>query len=125
MAGLERQSGTVAFVEIPDRVIPVLRVNDAELAVSWHARLGFQRTLRQRFEPGCQWFAAIARGCARVHLSEREGDAPARSLVDLYVDDVDVVARESGVPVDEQGLAAREVESEDPDGNRLRVATPR
>jgi hypothetical protein len=47
----------------------------------------------------------------------------------LRVDDagraVDVVASEFGVAVDEDGLAGREVELVDPDGNRLRVATPR
>ena len=34
-------------------------------------------------------------------------------------------AEEFGTTVDEEGLAGRECDLEDPDGNRLRVATPR
>ena len=41
------------------------------------------------------------------------------------VRDVDAVAQEFGVSVDEEGLAGRECALEDPDGNRLRVATRR
>jgi hypothetical protein len=36
-----------------------------------------------------------------------------------------VVSHEFGIPVDEEGLAGRECDLEDPDGNRLRVATRR
>jgi hypothetical protein len=39
--------------------------------------------------------------------------------------DIDAVSEEFGIPVDEEGLAGRECDLEDPDGNRLRVATPR
>lgn len=35
------------------------------------------------------------------------------------------VSAEFGVPVDEEGLAGRQCELVDPDGNRLRVATRR
>ena len=38
---------------------------------------------------------------------------------------VDDIAAEFGVTVDEEGLAGRECELDDPDGNRLRIATPR
>jgi len=46
-------------------------------------------------------------------------------LIHLYVDDVDRIAEEFGVLVDEEGLAGRECALVDPDGNRLRVATRR
>jgi hypothetical protein len=45
--------------------------------------------------------------------------------VHLNVRDVDAVAAEFGEVVDEHGLAGREVDLVDPDGNRLRIATPR
>lgn len=53
----------------------------------------------------------------------RVRDASPSSLIHLYVDDVDAVSTELGVPVDEEGLAGRQVDVEDPDGNRLRIAT--
>jgi hypothetical protein len=40
-------------------------------------------------------------------------------LIHLYVDDIDAVSEEFGAPVDEQGLAGRECDLEDTDGNRL------
>jgi hypothetical protein len=43
----------------------------------------------------------------------------------LYVNDIDAVSKEFGVPVDEEGLGGRECDLSDPDGNRLRIATPR
>jgi hypothetical protein len=47
------------------------------------------------------------------------------TLIHVYVRDVDRVAEEFGVAVDEEGLAGRETALVDPDGNRLRVATRR
>ena len=67
----------------------------------------------------------VARGDVRLYLSEHTGDATPDTLIHLYVRDVDAVAGEFGVPVDEDGLAGRECELVDPDGNRLRVATRR
>jgi hypothetical protein len=46
-------------------------------------------------------------------------------LIHLYVNDIDAVSEEFAVPVDEDGLAGRECDLEDPDGNRLRIATRR
>jgi hypothetical protein len=67
----------------------------------------------------------VARGHVRLYLSEHKGDARPNTLIHLYVGDIDVVSQEFGIPVDEEGLAGRECDLEDPDGNRLRVATPR
>ncbi len=44
--------------------------------------------------------------------------------VHLNVRDIDSIAAVLGVAVDENGLAGRECDVEDPDGNRLRIATP-
>lgn len=108
-----------------EAVIPVLRVEDAARAVGWYERLGFRKEWEHQFEPGCPWFVCVARGPMRLYLSEHAGDAVPRTLVHLYVKDIDAVSKEFGIPVDEQGLAGRECDIEDPDGNRLRIATRR
>jgi catechol 2,3-dioxygenase-like lactoylglutathione lyase family enzyme len=108
-----------------EAVVPVLRVEDAACAVAWYERLGFAKEWEHQFEPGFPWFVSIARGEARIYLSEHTGDARPDTLIHLYVTDVDSVAEEFGVVVDEDGLAGRECHLVDPDGNRLRVATPR
>lgn len=106
-------------------VIPVLRVENADRAVAWYRRLGFEKEWEHRFEPGFPRFVSVARGGARLYLSEHTGDARPDTLIHLYVADVDAVSEEFGTPVDEDGLAGRECHLVDPDGNRLRVATPR
>jgi hypothetical protein len=49
----------------------------------------------------------------------------ARAIACTGGSDSSVVSREFGIPVDEEGLAGRECDLVDPDGNRLRVATRR
>jgi catechol 2,3-dioxygenase-like lactoylglutathione lyase family enzyme len=110
---------------VTEEVIPVLHVEDAARAVEWYERLGFVKEWEHQFEPGFPWFVSVARGPARLYLSEHEGDARPDTLIHLYVDDVDRVAEEFGVTVDEEGLAGRETALVDPDGNRLRIATRR
>jgi catechol 2,3-dioxygenase-like lactoylglutathione lyase family enzyme len=108
-----------------EEVVPVLRVGDAARAVAWYERLGFRKEWEHQFEPDFPWFVSVARGNLRLYLSEHEGDALPNTLVHLYVDDIDAVSQEFGIPVDEEGLAGRECDLEDVDGNRLRVATRR
>jgi catechol 2,3-dioxygenase-like lactoylglutathione lyase family enzyme len=110
---------------VDEEVVPVLYVEDAARAVSWYGRLGFQKEWEHQFEPGFPWFVSVARGQVRLYLSEHKGDARPNTLIHLYVADVDTIAQEFGVSVDEEGLAGREIELEDADGNRLRVATRR
>jgi catechol 2,3-dioxygenase-like lactoylglutathione lyase family enzyme len=110
---------------VDEEVVPVLRVEDAGRAVAWYGRLGFQKEWEHQFEPGFPLFVSVARGRVRLFLSEHKGDARPDTLIHLYVNDVDAVSEEFGVPVDEEGLAGRECALEDPDGNRLRIATPR
>jgi catechol 2,3-dioxygenase-like lactoylglutathione lyase family enzyme len=109
---------------VDEEVIPVLRVENAVRALAWYERLGFEQEWEHQLEPGMPWFMSIARGRVRLYLSEHLGDTPPNTLFHLYVRDIDAVAAEFGVPVDEEGLAGREVDLEDPDGNHLRVATP-
>jgi catechol 2,3-dioxygenase-like lactoylglutathione lyase family enzyme len=108
-----------------EEVVPVLRVDDAARAIVWYRRLGFVKEWEHQFEPGFPWFVSVARGNVRLYLSEHTGDARPDTLIHLYVRDVDTVAEEFGVSVDEEGLAGRECALIDPDGNRLRVATRR
>lgn len=107
-----------------ETICPVLRVSDAEVAVGWYARIGFEEVHRHRFEPGFPLYVIVRRGTdVWLHLSEHTGDAPPGSLVYLYVEDVDAVAAELGLPVEEQPWA-RAVTATDPDGNRLRIGRP-
>ena len=110
---------------VDEEVVPVLYVEDAARAVVWYERLGFQKEWEHQFEPGLPWFVSVARGRLRLYLSEHKGDARPNTLTHLYVPDIDRVSEEFAVPVDENGLAGRECHLEDPDGNRLRVATRR
>lgn len=106
-------------------VVPVIYVEDARRAVAWYERLRFVKEWEHQFEPGFPWFVSVVRGNARIYLSEHEGDARPDTLIHIYVDDIDAVSNEFGIPVDEDGLAGRECDLTDPDGNRLRVATRR
>jgi hypothetical protein len=58
-----------------------------------------------------------------LFLSEHQGDARPDALIYLRMADVDAVAAEFGVAVEEAPWA-RELELRDPDGNRLRMGTP-
>jgi catechol 2,3-dioxygenase-like lactoylglutathione lyase family enzyme len=107
-----------------EQAIPVLRVADAAASVAWYARLGFALEWEHRFEPGFPAFVSIARDDVRLFLSEHTGDATPDTLVYLRVADVDAVAREFALPIEEAPWA-REAHLTDPDGNRLRVGTPR
>ena len=119
------RSRIVSLGVVDEEVVPVLYVTDAGRAVAWYERLGFQKEWEHQFEPGFPRFVSVARGRARLYLSEHEGDARPNTLIHLYVNDIDSVSEEVGIPIDEQGLAGRECDLEDPDGNRLRIATRR
>ena len=102
-------------------VIPVLRVADAAAAVAWYGRLGFTEQWVHRFEAGCPAFVSIARGRARLFLSEHRGDARPDTLIVLEVGDVDAVVAEFGRPRGEPPYGC-ELELRDLDGNRLRIS---
>ena len=105
-----------------ERVIPILRVEDADRAVRWYERLGFEKTGEHRFEPGLPAFVTVDRGAIQLFLSEHEGDARPDTLVYMFVGDVDAIAHEFGVEP-ETAPWAREIELRDSDGNRLRIGT--
>ena len=120
-----RDDGRGNLGRVDEEVVPVLYVEDAARAVEWYARLGFAKEWEHQFEPGFPLFVSVARGQVRLYLSEHKGDARPNTLIHLYVNDIDRVAEEFGLTVDEAGLAGRECDFEDLDGNRLRVATRR
>jgi catechol 2,3-dioxygenase-like lactoylglutathione lyase family enzyme len=119
------EAWTFRLAGVDEEVVPVLYVEDAGRAVVWYERLGFRKEWEHQFEPGFPWFVSVARGNVRLYLSEHKGDARPNTLIHLYVKDIDEVSQEFGIPVDEEGLAGRECDLEDLDGNRLRVATRR
>ncbi|MET9361631.1 glyoxalase superfamily protein [Streptomyces sp. NPDC006632] len=106
-----------------EEVIPILHVEHAATAVAWYARLGFAKESEHRFEPGLPAFVGVVRGRVRLFLSEHRGDARPDTLLYLRVTDVDAIASEFGVAVNDVPWG-REIELRDPDGNRLRVGTP-
>ena len=106
-----------------EEVIPILRVANAGAGVAWYERLGFTKEWEHRFEPGMPAFVSIARGRARLFLSEHQGDARPDTLLYLVVGDIGPVVAEFGPPVGEPPYGC-ELELRDPDGNRLRISTP-
>lgn len=106
-----------------EKVTPILRIRDAAAAVAWYNRLGFRQTHIHRFEPGFPAFVTVERGPMRLFLSEHKGDARPDTLVYLSVNDVHPIARDFGETVDRQPWGL-EIELRDPDGNRLRIASP-
>lgn len=104
-------------------VIPILRVEDAEMAVRWYQLLGFEVQWEHRADTDAPAFLEIARGPMRLFLSERAEDASPEALIYLSVHDVDAVAAVFDM-VPEHTHRAREIELRDPDGNRLRVGMP-
>jgi catechol 2,3-dioxygenase-like lactoylglutathione lyase family enzyme len=105
-----------------EEVIPILRVSDAVQAAAWYKRLGFEQEWVHRFGPEFPAFVSIAKGKARLFLSEHLGDARPDTLIYVRVADVVAIAREFGVEVEDQPWA-RECYLSDPDGNRLRIGT--
>lgn len=106
-----------------EEVIPILRVSNAAAAAAWYQRLGFAQEWEHRFEPGFPAFVSIARGPARLFLSEHTGDARPDTLIYLRLRDLEAVAKEFGAAV-EQMPWGPEVRLSDPDGNRVRIGSP-
>lgn len=104
-------------------VIPILPVEDVEVALQWYGLLGFTARRSPNGADATPSVVEIVRGDVRVLLSQHEEDAPGEALVYLRVTDVDAVAAEFGM-IPEAAPGTREIELRDPDGNRLRVGTP-
>jgi hypothetical protein len=107
---------------VAELMVPIFRVADAEVAARWYGRLGFSVEGVHRFAPDLPRYMFLRLGDVWLQLSEHAGDARPHGLAYLYVDDVDAIAAEFGVPVETQPWA-REIQLTDPDGNRLRIGT--
>jgi len=107
-----------------EKVTPILRINNHETAVAWYRRLGFEQTGLHRFEPGFPAFVTVERGPMRLFLSEHKGDARPDTLIYLSVNDVHPIAKEFGETVEEAPWGL-EIQLRDPDGNRIRVGSPK
>jgi uncharacterized glyoxalase superfamily protein PhnB len=112
-----------------EEAIPILHVADAEVAVTWYERLGYQKESEHRFEPSLPAFVSIARNvAARLFLSEHTddtgGELAAVTTVYIRRSDLDAIAAQFDAEVVEQAWGAREICLTDPDGNRLRIGMP-
>jgi len=104
-----------------ETVAPIMRISDIDRAVEWYARLGFRHVGQHRSEPHLPAYVFVARGDVWLHLSQNEGDAQPGSLIYVFVDDdLDAIAREFDTHVHDNDWG-RDLELEDPDGNRIRV----
>ena len=107
-----------------DELVPILYVKDGHAAAQWYDRLGFVVEGEHRFAPNLPLYLFLSRGTSKLHLSEHKGDARPNTLLYFYVGDVDKIAAEFGVPVEDQPWA-REIRLTDPDGNRWRIGQRR
>jgi Glyoxalase superfamily protein len=105
---------------MPEELVPIFYVKNGYETAKWYARLGFATEGEHRFAPSLPLYLFLRRGTNALHLSEHKGDARPNTLVYLYVDNVDEIAKEFDVQIDDQPWA-REVQLTDPDGNRLRI----
>ena len=108
-----------------EETVPLLRVEDLEVAEPWYRRLGFRTEWVHRPEPGHPAFASLRRGPqgpgVRLFLSEHPGAI--NGIVYLRVSDVGPVADEFEAEIFRSD-GRLEVYLEDPFGNRLRVGSP-
>jgi uncharacterized glyoxalase superfamily protein PhnB len=105
---------------VAEQLVPIFRVESARDVLAWYRRLGFEVIGEHQFEPGLPLYVFLQRGEVHLHLSEHAGDAPPRSVAYLFVDDLDAMAAEFGVPVETQPWG-QEIDLTDPCGNRLRI----
>ena len=105
-----------------ERITPILRSEDAQASTAWYERLGFARQWEHRFEPEFPLFVCISRGPMQIFLSEHRGDARPDTLLYLHVNDLEAIAADFGVAIEEAPWG-RELHLRDPDGNRLRVGS--
>ena len=106
----------------PGGSIPILPMGDPASALAWWGRLGFAVEFEHRFAPELPLYVGLRRDMADVHLSQHRGDTTGPGVMYLWVDDVDEVAAEFGVPVDDNPWG-RDCQIVDPSGNRVRVGT--
>jgi len=103
-----------------EELVPILHVKDGYATAKWYARLGFVVEGEHRFAPNLPLYLFLRRESIKLHLSEHMGDARPNTLLYFYANNVDQIATEFGVPIEDQPWA-REIRLTDPDGNRWRI----
>src|SRR5215471_17846050 len=105
-------------------IAPILHVADARTSVDWYAQLGFEAESEHTFGPDWPLYVRLRRGPAQLHLSEHRLDGGPITHVYLYVEDVDSIIP-AGVVAEDCPWGMREARLTDPDGNEVRVGSPR
>ena len=117
---------------MPQTVTPQFRITDARRSIAFYVDgLGFAIDWEHRFEPRYPVFMSLTRAGQTIFLTEHAGDCQVGGAAYLVVPDVDACYREftargiapTSPPVD-MPWGPREMVVTDPDGNRLRFATP-
>ena len=113
-------------------VTPQFRITNARRSLAFYVEgLGFAIDWEHRFEPGFPVFMQLSRNGQSIFLTEHAGDCKVGGAAYFVIADVDayhndVVAH--GVvpthPPEDTPWGAREMLVTDPDGNRLRIASP-
>jgi len=119
-------------VESPQTVTPQFRITDARRSISFYVRgLGFKIDWEHRFEPGFPVFMQLTRAGQSIFLTEHAGDCQVGGAAYFLVPDVDACYEEFGArgvvptePPADMPWGPREMVVADPDGNRLRFASP-
>jgi catechol 2,3-dioxygenase-like lactoylglutathione lyase family enzyme len=108
-----------------EALAPVFRVADTNAAVAWYQRLGFVVGYEHASGPAfSRATVALSRGELQLILSSREEDGRPGGLAAMRVSDVSAIAAEFGIEINDT-VIARHIELRDPDGNRIRIVTPK
>ena len=113
--------------------VPVLRVQDGDLAAQFYARLGFTELWRHRFEPTLPLYLRVQRDGTTLDLSEHYGDGAPGSVVWVPVADVAGLHRELAPVLDPRQRPGLDRDAPggptfsvlDPFSNTLRFCQPR
>jgi uncharacterized glyoxalase superfamily protein PhnB len=117
---------------MPQTVIPQFRITDARRSTAFYVDgLGFTIDWEHRFEPGFPVFMQLTRAEQSIFLTEHAGDCKVGGAAYFVVPDVDACHKEfvargvvSTEPPADTPWGPREMVVTDPDGNRLRFASP-
>jgi catechol 2,3-dioxygenase-like lactoylglutathione lyase family enzyme len=108
-----------------EMLAPVFRVADTDAAVAWYQRLGFVVEYEHSWGPEfSRTMVGLKRGMLGPILSNREEDGTPDGLAMMRVEDIDAIADVLDVEVTDT-VSARYIELRDPDGNRIRIVTPK
>ena len=115
------------------RVIPILRIFSVEKAKEFYVDfLGFKIEWEHRFHDNMPLYAEVSRGNLKLHLSEHHGDASPGSTVFVWMRGIEAFHKElmakkyryNRPGLEDAPWDARNVEVNDPFGNKIRFSEP-